>query len=665
LPDATLLEAVEAVRKAGGNKAEAARALGMEYHTFNARCKVAEAKGFVRAAPAPSAHVPLPMLIERLKDDYARKRENADATKLARVHVTMDGPVGMLVFGDPHLGSHLTNWPALERDINLVKDTEGLFATNIGDTGDNWTGKLAHLWADNEMSASTEARLTHWFIEELADQWLLLLYGNHCHDTETEALTRHGWRSHDQIEVGDEVLSINTATGMSEWSAVTQKHVKQYAGEMVGLDMLGMSFNVTPEHRLLHKRRDYLKRWSGLQYAPAGSMARGRVAFALSAKSGRPEYELTDDQIRVAGWILTDGSIAPTKSITPAVRVYQSKDATALEAALTGAGLTYNVRQRERDTQSICGRALVKAPLPERVFELDAPSARLALTWVEGKGKLPSWAGSLSDRQFDVFLDALMAGDGSWATRSDDQSSGVLYGDERFLEQVQALAIQHGWSAWLSRPRPNDCRLNLARREEMQVDWKGVRSDYDGAVWCLTTEHGNFAVRRRGMPHFSGNCLWSGAGSALPWLAQQHGILDANWSQRVALEFPNGREVRIGAYHGANGHSMWNSVHGGIKLAKMGPRDHLVCAGHIHQSQILYPVVDPGSGEWSTVLQVGSYKDLADNYGKRLGGGERNAFPSAVVIINPAAKTPAGLLRVFPDTEEGADFLTYLRGKKA
>jgi hypothetical protein len=338
LPDATLLEAVEAVRKAGGNKAEAARVLGWEYQTIVSRCNVAEKRGFVRAAPAPSAHVPLPMLIERLKDDYARKRENANASKLARVHVTMDGPVGMLVFGDPHLGSHLTNWPALERDINLIKDTEGLFATNIGDTGDNWTGKLAHLWADNEMSASTEARLTHWFIEELADQWLLLLYGNHD--------------------------------------------------------------------------------------------------------------------------------------------------------------------------------------------------------------------------------------------------------------------------------------------------------------------------------------LWSGAGSALPWLAQQHGILDANWSQRVALQFPNGREVRVGAYHGANGHSMWNSVHGGIKLAKMGPRDHLICAGHIHQSQILYPVVDPGSGEWSTVLQVGSYKDISDNYGKRLGGGERNAFPSAVVIINPAARTPAGLLRVFPDTEEGADFLTYLRGKK-
>jgi hypothetical protein len=340
LSDELALEAVRAFH-AHGSKAAAAVALGLKPNTYDTRLARGQArgleKGFVRDAAPPSPHIPIQEQVERLRRDYILKQAHATATKLLKMNITVSGPIGLLAFGDPHLSSPLTDWVALTRDIELVKKTPGLFGTNIGDTGDNWTGKLAHLWADNEVSHTTEVRLVKWFMEEIP--WMLVLYGNHC--------------------------------------------------------------------------------------------------------------------------------------------------------------------------------------------------------------------------------------------------------------------------------------------------------------------------------------LWSGAGSVLPWLAEQQGILDANWSQRIALEFPNGRQVRIGCYHGANGHSMWNAVHGGIKLAKMGPRDHLICAGHIHKSQVLYPIVDPDSGDWASVLQLGSYKNLSDNYGKRLGGGEQNAFPSAVVIINPAATTPAGLLRIFPDTEEGADFLTYLRRKKS
>jgi hypothetical protein len=347
LTAAQLAETLAASREFG-SRTEAAEWLGLSLDAYLTRLKKARradkahagghlSGGFVRSTATPSPHVPLPEQIARLCADYARKREHADATKLVRLRITMRGPLGMIIFGDQHAGSPLTNWPALTRDIELVKNTEGLFATNIGDVADNWTGRLAHLWADNEMSKTTEGRLSRWIVEELADKWLLLLYGNHD--------------------------------------------------------------------------------------------------------------------------------------------------------------------------------------------------------------------------------------------------------------------------------------------------------------------------------------LWSGEGSALQWLCEQHDVLDANWSQRVALDFPNGREVRIGAYHGANGHSMWNAVHGGIKLAKMGPRDHLIVAGHTHKAQVLYPIVDPDSGDWATVLNVGSYKDLSDNYGKRLGGGEQNAFPSALVVINPDARTPAGLLQVFTDTEEGAAYLTWLRGR--
>ena len=659
LSEELMQQAVEAVAQYGSVSAAAA-ALGLPRGTFAsryARAKTAETE--FEVAPLPSPDVPVDDLIERLTADYARKKEHAERSRLVPVTIRRDGPIGLLVFGDPHLGSPHTNWPALKRDVELTQKTEALYGTNIGDTGDNWSGKLAHLWAGMGVSHSQEKQLSEWFLKNV--RWLLWLGGNHdCHDDKTEALTRRGWRGPDEIAEGDEVLALDTATGLAVWSPVKRKIVRHHAGPMISHDMVGLSFNVTPNHRLLHKRRDYLKRWSGWRYSPAGNTAMGRVGFALSAPSGRPDCELTDPQIQVAAWVLTDGSIRWAGN-SPNICVYQSKDPSELIAALDGAGLEWTVGERQRKTAAVCGRALVSEPLPERVFRISAASGRKLVQWLPQKGTLPEWTDRLSERQFDVFLHALMAGDGAWNSRG-TKDSGQLHGEKAFLEQVQALAIQHGWSASLSVARGKDWRLNLCRRDDITLDWKGgVEREYDGQVWCLTTEHGNFAVRRLGMVHFSGNC-WSGAGDLLPWLSRQIGVLHSEWEQRIALQFPNGREVRIGCYHGAKGYSLFNPGHGVLRTAKLGPPDHLVCAGHTHVSWVQGPIGLDDTGEWGWGLQVGSYKDIADMFGKRARGErEQNLFPSAVVVIDPCATSPAGLIRIFPDTVEGADYLTHLR----
>lgn len=334
LSEELMQQAVEAVAQYGSVSAAAA-ALGLPRGTFAsryARAKTAETE--FEVAPLPSPDVPVDDLIERLTADYTRKKEHAERSRLVPVTIRRDGPIGLLVFGDPHLGSPHTNWPALKRDVELTQKTEALYGTNIGDTGDNWSGKLAHLWTGMGVSHSQEKQLSEWFLKNV--RWLLWLSGNH-----------------------------------------------------------------------------------------------------------------------------------------------------------------------------------------------DA---------------------------------------------------------------------------------------------------------------------------------------WSGSGDLLPWLSRQIGVLHSEWEQRIALQFPNGREVRIGCYHGAKGYSLFNPGHGVLRTAKLGPPDHLVCAGHTHVSWVQGPIGLDDTGEWGWGLQVGSYKDIADMFGKRARGErEQNLFPSAVVVIDPCATSPAGLIRIFPDTVEGADYLTHLR----
>lgn len=118
-------------------------------------------------------------LIEALKTNYARKVAYEQARKLISVPVPISGPVGILHFGDPHVDDDGTDWGALERDIRLVQSTPGLYAANIGDTTNNWVGRLGHLYGQQSTTAKQAWILAEWFIKQLQGRWLYLIGGNH------------------------------------------------------------------------------------------------------------------------------------------------------------------------------------------------------------------------------------------------------------------------------------------------------------------------------------------------------------------------------------------------------------------------------------------------------------------------------------------------------
>lgn len=93
-----------------------------------------------------------------------------------------NNPFAMGVIGDPHLGPH-ANWPLLESHVAILAKGagKGLFAINIGDTIDGWplSGRLASLWAENDISHSTEWKLVRWFFHDSGIDWLVWLLGNH------------------------------------------------------------------------------------------------------------------------------------------------------------------------------------------------------------------------------------------------------------------------------------------------------------------------------------------------------------------------------------------------------------------------------------------------------------------------------------------------------
>lgn len=118
-------------------------------------------------------------LIHALKAAYQRKEAHEQARKLISVDVPISGPIGIIHFGDPHVDDDGTDWAALERDIRLVQTTPGLYAANIGDTTNNWVGRLGHLYGQQSTTAKQAWILAEWFIQQLSGRWLYLIGGNH------------------------------------------------------------------------------------------------------------------------------------------------------------------------------------------------------------------------------------------------------------------------------------------------------------------------------------------------------------------------------------------------------------------------------------------------------------------------------------------------------
>lgn len=126
----------------------------------------------------PSPDLPIAELIEDRKRRFARKEEHEEARKLIPVRVREAIPIGILHFGDPHVDDDGTDISALEAHATLVRNTAGLYGANIGDTTNNWVGRLAALYGAQSTTETEAWRIAEWFVR-LTRKWLYMVGGNH------------------------------------------------------------------------------------------------------------------------------------------------------------------------------------------------------------------------------------------------------------------------------------------------------------------------------------------------------------------------------------------------------------------------------------------------------------------------------------------------------
>ena len=127
--------------------------------------------------PLPQEDFSAEELLELRKHQFAKRIRAHKARKLIPVRIKIDGPIGIAHFGDPHVDDDGCDIIRLERDVKLVRDTEGMFGGNVGDLQNNWVGRLARLYAHQSTTDKQAWTLTEWLVNAIS--WLYLVKGNH------------------------------------------------------------------------------------------------------------------------------------------------------------------------------------------------------------------------------------------------------------------------------------------------------------------------------------------------------------------------------------------------------------------------------------------------------------------------------------------------------
>lgn len=169
----------------------------------------------VCVAPIPSADEAVSDLIARAQRRFQRAKRKHDAERWLPITVNEWAPFGVLFFGDPHLDADTCNWDLLLRDVDIARETPGLYAAAIGDYRDNWVGRLMRLYADQSTTAKEGRAMARWFLRDAGIPWLFANTGNHDEWNEGEAIL--GLLADDALYLGGWRVRVELRAGGQRW----------------------------------------------------------------------------------------------------------------------------------------------------------------------------------------------------------------------------------------------------------------------------------------------------------------------------------------------------------------------------------------------------------------------------------------------------------------
>ena len=193
------------------------------------------------------------------------------------------------------------------RDFQTVEDMNELIVNNIN----NVVGQDDILIHVGDFSFGGFENIPK-FRSRINCKTIHLCLGNHdCFDCEnTEILTEDGFISFDTWKLTKpKIASYNTINNKLEYDLPITYYHNDYDGDMYYLNNRLIDLCVTPNHRLYVSRmatKDKSFKFIKIEDIPK---CKTPINFKSSINNNNDDIEISDDLIKLTGWILSDGSV--------------------------------------------------------------------------------------------------------------------------------------------------------------------------------------------------------------------------------------------------------------------------------------------------------------------------------------------------------------------
>ncbi|RLC40260.1 MAG: ribonucleoside triphosphate reductase [Candidatus Nealsonbacteria bacterium] len=323
--------------------------------------------------------------------------------------------------------------------------------------------------------------------------------GFQCVSQDTEILTPEGWKTYDEVKKGDEIRTLNLETKEIENKKVKFVFKREYKGMMYRLKNRIQDQLISPEHRVLRKKFDTQK--YVLEPIEKVLKLKSPIIIPIAGKNTNPEAEISDEQIKLMAWIISEGTVEhPGKHrCCYRISIYQSKIKNSKHYNEIINLLRHFKLKYSESIQKGLGDEVQR-------IRLDAESSRKIHQWFgtrENVHFIPNYLLNLSERQSRLFLKTYLKGDGT-------EDCKIASTDLELLDDLQHIIVNAGYGFTVLKRKPTIGKkdiyiLRIIRHPETYIS-KIEKVNYKGIIWCPHTENGTIIARRKGKVFITGNC---------------------------------------------------------------------------------------------------------------------------------------------------------------
>lgn len=316
----------------------------------------------------------------------------------------------------------------------------------------------------------------------------------YCVPEHSEILTRGGWKTYDQVEIGDEALTYNVESDELEWGPIRDVAVFPCNTTLMTLDCRGRHLEFTPEHKwVVATGKQHIVHSYGVhdypskrKLVPASELnTRHRIVQAAEFKNNAQSIVSPQDA-RLLGWLLTDGYYRWRKGYLEAI-IYQHPHKFLEEVCRVGGG---RPRKPHPSTGTIAVPVTQDKLVCLRGYLIHPKSDPF---WVE-------FVANLSREAAEAMYEAMYQGDGIVGHRKADflacRSHRAGVG-----EAFRVLAFLLGK---VTTPNERGYYIKTGRVIKIHGARMGTKH-YVGRVWCPQTDNGTWVMRQGSTITITGN----------------------------------------------------------------------------------------------------------------------------------------------------------------